>query len=346
MSRLPDRSLSSFPRKRTASILSSRTTGPEGRVRASQVVDEKLLMDAGIYMDKHPQIMPTKESREICQQLLTVEHEPPKETIFADDVFETTCDRLRERNEAMVLRDLTPLLVPSVERWTSLTNPSQSWSQHIFREELNTPWSGLQLLNSMSTPQPDVAVAFARTAFSASQLRRLERKTSSRVRSRFMATEWLFFPFLTCKVNSGEEGLHDADCHNAHSNGVAITAVVDLYRLVSREMELHRQVLSFSVSHDNETVRIYAHYPEIDGESTSIYRHSLRKYDFTDQGGKERWTCYIFIMNLYNDFAPLHLKRLTSAIDQLPDPETEEGPSDSCLDGDTTCAGSQDSYLT
>jgi hypothetical protein len=57
-----------------------------------------------------------------------------------------------------------------------------------------------------------------------------------------MATAWMYFPYLTMEVKCGNEGLNIADRQNAHSSGVAVRQVVDLYRKVSRQHELNQEV--------------------------------------------------------------------------------------------------------
>lgn len=108
-----------------------------------------------------------------------------------------------------------------------------------------------------------------------------------------------------------------ADRQNAHFIALSVRGVVNLFRFVNREAELHRHVLAFSVSHDHRDVRIYGHYPVINGERTTYYRHSIRQFNFTELNGKERWTSYKFVMGVYSDWASSHFKRLCSAIDEL-----------------------------
>jgi hypothetical protein len=115
-------------------------------------------------------------------------------------------------------------------------------------------------------------------------------------------------------------GLLVADRQNAHSASIAVKQVVDLYRQVSRQHELNQKILAFSISHDDESVRIYGHYPIIDGDQTSIYRHIIKRFEMTDDDGKERWTTYRFTRNVYDIFGPIHIERLRSAVEQLPDP--------------------------
>jgi hypothetical protein len=99
---------------------------------------------------------------------------------------------------------------------------------------------------------------------------------------------------------------------------VAVRAVVELFRYVKREKELHRVILAFSVSHDHRMVRIYGHYPVIEGNKTTFYRHPIRTFDFTEPDGKEKWTAYKFIKSVYDIWMPIHLKRICSVLDELP----------------------------
>jgi hypothetical protein len=45
-------------------------------------------------------------------------------------------------------------------------------------------------------------------------------------------------------------------------------------------------------------VRIYGHYPVIDGPKTTFYRHPIYTFDFTALDGKEKWTAYKFTSGL------------------------------------------------
>jgi hypothetical protein len=114
--------------------------------------------------------------------------------------------------------------------------------------------------------------------------------------------------------------LNIADRQNMHSASVSVKGIVELFRRVKCQNELHQTILAFSVSHDNEAVRIYGHYPLIDGDDACFYRYSIRKFDITSEEGKEKWTAYKFIRNVYDTFVPIHLQRICSVVDQLPDP--------------------------
>jgi hypothetical protein len=64
--------------------------------------------------------------------------------------------------------------------------------------------------------------------------------------------------------------------------------IIELFRLVKREKELYREILAFLVSHDYRTVRIYSHYPIINGKKTIFYRYPIREFSFTELDGKEK----------------------------------------------------------
>lgn len=78
------------------------------------------------------------------------------------------------------------------------------------------------------------------------------------------------------------------------------------------------KILAFSVSHDHRSVLIYGHYAVIAGKNTKYYRHLIHAFSFIALDGKERWTAYRFIKNVYVSWVPSHFNKICSAIDQLP----------------------------
>lgn len=132
-----------------------------------------------------------------------------------------------------------------------------------------------------------------------------------------MGTYYMHFAFFTCEVKCGSAGLDIADRQNLHSMTLAVRAIVELFQLVNRAEELHREILAFSVSHDHETVRIYGHFPVIEGTKITYWRYPLRKYDFTERKGMEKWTAYTFMKNVYDIWMPTHFKKISSVIDEL-----------------------------
>ncbi|ELR05319.1 hypothetical protein VC83_01566 [Pseudogymnoascus destructans] len=165
--------------------------------------------------------------------------------------------RRSRRNEARVVQDIARLIIPSAE--TLATFGSKHLGSLV--ESVNEGWNN-SIPITQTRPQPDYAVGFGRKAFTEDQIKRLQPFVGELTdNSYFMATYYMYFPFLTCEVKCGGAALDVADRQNAHSMTMAVRGIVELFRPVKREKGLHREILAFSISHDHSSVRIYGHYP-------------------------------------------------------------------------------------
>lgn len=303
----------------TSSVTPSSTTPSDEKPRAVKSAPyqdpryKTILATKGSFMGKS-ELGITDTSKSLCRTIFKKEQTVPQDSLFRDDLFDKTCEKIQDRNEARVVQDITRLIVPSAETLATFG------AKHleILAESVNEGWNN-SIPVTKTRPQPDYSVGFRREAFTEDQLKRLEPFVGELTdTSFFMATYYMYFPFLTCEVKCGAAALDIADRQNAHSMTMAVRGIVELFRLVKREKELHREILAFSISHDHRTVRIYGHYPIIDGNKTTFYRHPIHEFSFTALDGKEKWTAYKFTKNVYNAWMPTHLKRLCSIIDNLP----------------------------
>jgi hypothetical protein len=258
----------------------------------------------------------TDASKSLCRTLLDTEQTVPQDSLFRDDIFDETCDGVQGRNEAMVLRDISPLICPSAQVLRIYG------AKHLkpLTESVNEGWNSAIPVYG-PRPQPDYSVGFGRSAFTDEQLEKLKPfvgEIEDFYTSYFMATWRMYLPFLTCEVKCGAAALDVADRQNAHSMTVAVRGLIELFKLVKREKELHREILAFSISHDHRSVRIYGHYPVIDDKGTTFYRHPIHEFSFAALDGKEKWTAYRFTKNVYDLWMPTHFERLCSAINTLP----------------------------
>ena len=312
------KSSSSLSRKRSNSATSTTPSDQKAREEKSAPYRNAqytlLLQTKGTYMRKS-QLGITDKSTQRCQTLLDSEQPVPEESLFDDDVFEITCDNLENRNEAKVIQDISRLIVPSAEHYASRARQFK----HL-TESVNEGWNNSIPLTG-TRPQPDYSVGFRREAFTEAQLAKLSPFIGDFIAgelSFFMATYSMYFPFLSCEVKCGAQALDIADRQNAHSMTLAVRAIVELFRGVKLEHEIHRQILAFSISHDHRSVRIYGHYPVFDGKNTTYYRHPIHTFDFTALNGRDKWTAYRFTKNVYDVWMPDHFKRICNAIDKLP----------------------------
>lgn len=280
---------------------------------------QQVLESAGIYMGQPEQYLRASQTDKVlCQDLLKEEQPVPKDSLFNDDLFESTCEDIANRNEARVIQDIGRLIVPAPEE---LFRRGAKHLKHLI-ETVDEGWIKSIPLITGPRPQPDFAVGLKPSAFTPEQLKKLQPSIGNwQTTSRLVATDEMFFPFLTAEVKCGNEALNIADRQNAHNAAVAANAVFELYKLVSRQNELCQRILAFSVSHDHQAVTIYGHYVVTKGPNISFYRHLVHKFFFNSQNGNDKWTAYKFVRNIYDKFYPIHFIRVCSAIDQLPNPE-------------------------
>lgn len=313
------KSTPSLRRKQSQSTLTSSTTPSDQKPREEKSAQYKnprytsLLESKGSFMSK-ANVGVTDASKHLCSALLETEQTTPKESLFQDDLFDKVCEKIQDRNETRVIRDIALLIVPSAETLSTYG----STNLECLIESTNEGWDNTIPITK-PRPQPDYSVGFRRGAFADEQLQKLQPFVGDLIdTSYFMATYYMYFPFLACEVKCGAAALDIADRQNAHSATIAVRATVELFKLVKREKEVDREILAFSISHDHRTVRIYGHYPVINSTDTQFYRHPIRTFDFTEQDGKEKWTAYKFTRNIYDIWMPNHFKRICSAIDQIP----------------------------
>ncbi|KAK4664871.1 uncharacterized protein QC763_0075240 [Podospora pseudopauciseta] len=321
MDRLPLAKKKSSSNLRKRSISATSTTPSDQKPREEKSAPyrdqryETLLEINGSYMTKAP-LGVARASQTLCRSLLEMTPPVPSDTLFRDDVFETTCQKIHNKNEARVIQDISRLIVPSAESLATFG------ANHldILVESVNEGWNNSIPLTS-TRPQPDYSVGFKRDAFTEDQLAKLSPFIGDFItgdQSFFMATYYMYFPFLTCEVKCGAAALDIADRQNAHSMTLAVRGIVELFRAVKREDEVNRKILAFSVSHDHRSVRIYGHYPVITEKDIKYYRHPIHDFSFTALDGKDKWTAYRFTKNVYDTWMPAHFKNICSAIDRLP----------------------------
>ncbi|KKZ68059.1 hypothetical protein EMCG_06271 [[Emmonsia] crescens] len=290
------KSTSSLRRKQSESTLTSSTTRSDQKPREEKSTQYKnpryeiLLETKGSYMRESKQGI-TEVSKSCYQTLLNADQKVPEDSLFRDDLFKAACEKVRRRNEAIVIQDITRLIVPSAE------NLAIYGATHLdcLVESVNEGWDN-SIPITKTRPQPDYLW----------DLDEMHSRTNS------------CKSFNLLLVKCGAAALDIADRQNTHSGTIAVRAIIELFKLVKCEKEVNQEILAFSISHDHTTVRIYGHYAIIEGAKTTFYRHPIRKFDFTEQDGKEKWVAYKFMRNVYDVWMPTHFERICSAIDQIP----------------------------
>ena len=274
----------------------------------------------GILMKTSNQIL--EASKVLCKQYLKGDRKTIKSSVFTAEEFRLVLERIQDLGETRIQRDVTPWIVPSAE----VLIVRRELSLDYIGEELNAEWIRCAPMGS-TIPKPDYMAGLLSSAFTKEEVNKLENYAQPTRPFRF--TPRICFPFLMCEAKTGEEGLNKADRQNIHSASIAVRAIIVLYKEAFGQTAPHRvdeiygQVLVFTVSHDHDRVVLYGHFavlaPDLPGK-LKFYRHPIALFSLAIDDGVDRYKAYNFVCNVYEKFAPDHLKRIKGAVAQLENP--------------------------
>lgn len=259
----------------------------------------------------------SEESKKLCSDLQQITQETIAPTVFPAEAIRKVINYCLNRNEAIVNRDVTSMIIPSI---TSLYFGGDKSLEHVI-DEINADWYEQCILEGPRI-RPDLAIGLFSSAFTEEEVEKLKRYTS--VDNWTQITMHMFFPFLMGEVKCGKESLNIADRQNMHSCSVAVRALLrieqeaDKYRPEKKIASLNRQVLVFSISHDQQDARLYGHYAIIEGDKWTYYRYRIRKFDLIDNNSL--LAIHNFVRNILKSYLPKHLRRLKDSVAALPGP--------------------------
>ncbi|KAL4735195.1 hypothetical protein BDV11DRAFT_174044 [Aspergillus similis] len=292
-----------------------------------------------------PSDKPTEACRTTCKTLLKGEWggDPPIGTLFEENIIQRTLQKLAPKSESAIIRAIGELVVPSVDNLVKLDtlvgNRDEPWSDSI---PLNDGVPQLEghagLLEGekyyLPRPHPDYSVGLSSLAFTKKQLLKLKPFLGGmNSTSFFRPTAEMHFPFLVSEVKSKTAGLHVATYQSMHSMALCLRGIIYLFRLVKREHELDRMILGFSITHNTSDVQIYGYYPIISGPEITYHTHDISSFRLNSE---TRWNSYNFVMAVYHKWAPLHLERICSAIEQIPESIMSAEPAQPQATGDSS----------
>ncbi|KAI9684496.1 MAG: hypothetical protein M1829_002306 [Trizodia sp. TS-e1964] len=164
---------------------------------------------------------------------------------------------------------------------------------------IDVEWTNCVVMGS-TKPKPDYVAALSHLAYTADELDKLE----------------------YCSV-----GFTESNRQNIHSACIAVKAIFDLYEKAFSKTDPHRlkelngKILVFSVSHNHEDSKFYGHYAvpnPSDSKKLVFYRKYIKGYNLAVSEGEDVYKAYNFVFNIYEKFAPQHLRRIKDALANLP----------------------------
>uniref|UniRef100_A0A093UXU9 Carboxyl-terminal PDZ ligand of neuronal nitric oxide synthase protein n=1 Tax=Talaromyces marneffei PM1 TaxID=1077442 RepID=A0A093UXU9_TALMA len=275
---------------------------------------------------------PIVEDAMLCEQLFSQPNDIPPGTLFEDEYMQDFRNALQGRSEALVTQWLHSLLMPSAE--IRYIREREGLENAI--DGYNDPWFKTEPIHGPK-PQPDHAWGLKWSTFSGSQRQKLGVKPDAK--SMYAVRDDMYFPYFAAEIKCGNQALDFADRQNMHSMCIALRAVVTLARVAGCLEEVNQRILGFSISHDSEDVRIYAYYPEINGDKIEYYRWPLKRFNIWSK--EERWTCFRFVENVNRRFLPIHINRLNDLLDQIADVQDADYENDDEQEIDSQASGSR-----
>ncbi|KAF2158944.1 hypothetical protein M409DRAFT_30574 [Zasmidium cellare ATCC 36951] len=225
----------------------------------------------------------------------------PADSAYGQDRLAKVLRRVRFRNEARVVRDVTPIVVPSPE----LLHINGHAELDDVCKAMNAEWTQCDTLCG-PRPKPDFVTGLSAAAFTKEEKEKLQMSHTSACPNLFL--ENMYFPFLIYEVKGSDRLIEEAERQAMHSASIATRAVVELFRKISATAEVHKKILAFSVAHNHSIVMIFAHFATITDQRTSFFRRLLHLHRFAEDLESTAWTkSYQIIRAIYEHFVPQHL---------------------------------------
>ncbi|KAK3670757.1 hypothetical protein LTR78_009329 [Recurvomyces mirabilis] len=273
---------------------------------------EEKMQEAGLFMtDYQNRASITDDCKKLCDELHEKNYDDPTGSLFKPQRLAKILERVRFRNEARVVRDIMPVLVPSPE----LLHIDGVASLKDICEALNAEWTQCNTLCG-PRPKPDFVAGVAGSAFTNEEREKLQLSHTSSSPNSF--PENMYYPFLICEAKGSDKPVDAAERQAMHSASIAVLAQIQLYRKFSAAEELDGKVLVFSIAHDASMIKVFGHFAKIEGDKLTFFRHQLYLSDIaTDLRSEASSRAYNITRAIYDVFFPQHLARIRSALSKL-----------------------------
>ncbi|KAF2220303.1 hypothetical protein BDZ85DRAFT_34176 [Elsinoe ampelina] len=273
---------------------------------------EEKMREAGLVMSEYQtEVKMSRASEDLLTVLLSSHYPLPDGPLLHEGKLLRVLDRIRFCNEARIIRDATPFLVPSPEL---LSLDDDSGLEHVC-EALDAEWLQCATLCG-PRPKPDFAVGVAASAFDEDEMKTLRLEHTPFCPTTF--PEGMYFPFLICEVKSSDRPIMEAERQAMHGASIAVNSIVQLYRKTSALDQIDRELLAFSVAHNDSNVKVFGHFASIKDGKATFYRHRLYAADIATQSASPDWgKPYRLCRAIYETFLPQHIARIKSALRTL-----------------------------
>lgn len=250
----------------------------------------------------------------------------PTGTAFDKERWKNTLIYLSNRKEIVVMIKIGELIMPPA--FDILIEEAEATQRDcaidpILVDTVDCKWNLCRTILGKNIPKPDHAVGFAESAFTPGQISKLQALSSEDFSAQTTMDQYL--PFIACEAKQNKTSVDIGELQNLNNLGVALRAVVHLFRLAGKLELIEEQILGFSIAYNGRIVSINAHYATFSNGTAKYWRENIWCASFASPDEALRWTSYGFVQNVYLVWAPAHLKRVMKAIDaiEMPAPSNQ-----------------------
>lgn len=182
-------------KKRSSSAMSYSQGVREGEYPPAHTpaYEKQILEPAGIILSQQfGETAISDNCKQLCVHLIDAKYEAPKNSLFEENIFWKVLEGVRSRNEARVVRDILPWLIPSAEL---LFMRGFSGFKDL-TEEIQAEWKCVSLAGPL--PKPDFTVGYRSSAFTNDEIEKFKYHSAPEKPTLFVGD--LYFPFLICEA--------------------------------------------------------------------------------------------------------------------------------------------------
>lgn len=179
---------------------------------------------------------------------------------------------------------------------------------------LHTPTTRPEVKNLVQSSNPFIT-GFDKRAFAEEHMRPLSEHFHQSGRlAALRPSPVAYFPFFLCEVASSHESLHLAELKNTRSADTIIQALTTLFDTAGQLELLNRNIVVFSLAHNDTIARVIGHYPVIEGGIVHHRAYHLITDDISVEAGKCYRVIRHFVERLYQEWSPRYRQLIQGAL--------------------------------
>ncbi|KAK7548821.1 hypothetical protein IWX49DRAFT_625256 [Phyllosticta citricarpa] len=248
------------------------------------------------------------EAKKVIEILKTQEQTVP--SFLTQETLQLIQSKIIGKNEAKVVSDVGPVVVPHVDHINYLENNILG----KLTESVDDIWSHCIPILASNCPKPDYTAGFDWRTFNDNQIEKMDNLGPTADCSFYQGRKEQYFPFFTCEAKGTSGDISEAGNQSLETALIASRGLIELFRRAKLEDKIQHQILCFSAVYDNANSWIYAHLShDVRERFPTFYRYQVACFNFPAQA----LASYKLVKNIYKIWAPQRRDLICEALDVI-----------------------------